>query len=607
MSINKKFSIIYSIFGFLLVLFLGLIIIFNQNREELQTSQRIRFQSYLRADELRQSSDDLTRFARTYAISADAKYETFYNRILDIRNGKAVRPDHYHRIYWDLILNEKDMKNEGRVVALRKMMEELGFTDEEFAKLKEAQDNPDALVGTEIIAMNAIKGIFAKDAFLKKRTGESDQQFAIRILHDNRYHQAKKQIMQPINEFFQLIEERTTNRVNELKNRQNYLMVAMELLVLAFALTILVSYYLIRKRIIRPIDQFVNVDRLMQKAGMGDLRLKATVESRDEIGAIMGEFNNMLNSQKSVIEQLKKTIEAINSFSSIVNQNSSESAEVQEVVVQSTQNLAGTIESLSISIEKASHASDEIYNQINQGVENTEFLEKQSAESRQQSIEGVENIKSITEKMNEISSSVAHSADLMEKMKTQSTNIDMILATIAEIADQTNLLALNAAIEAARAGSSGKGFRVVASEVSKLADQSMQSSVKIKKMIQELNLDIQNLAIAIQSNTQSVAKGREHILQTGKLFEFIHSAILNQDEIISKLAQSSDILATNNDAYKKSMQQIGKIQKISQTNVDEILQSIQQQSQSIEKISSRTEELYAVSENLTAISEEFQV
>ena len=72
------------------------------NQHELVKSQEIRYQSYLRADELRQSSDDLTRFARTYVITQDSKYKEMYRDVLAIRNGEKPRPVHYERIYWDL-------------------------------------------------------------------------------------------------------------------------------------------------------------------------------------------------------------------------------------------------------------------------------------------------------------------------------------------------------------------------------------------------------------------------------------------------------------------------------------------------------------------------
>ena len=66
-------------------------------------AQERRYESYLLADQLRQSSDDLTRLARTYVVSGDARFEEQYWAVLDIRNGKTPRPLHAERIYWDFM------------------------------------------------------------------------------------------------------------------------------------------------------------------------------------------------------------------------------------------------------------------------------------------------------------------------------------------------------------------------------------------------------------------------------------------------------------------------------------------------------------------------
>ncbi|MFA9375307.1 MAG: methyl-accepting chemotaxis protein [Lachnotalea sp.] len=54
-----------------------------------------------------------------------------------------------------------------------------------------------------------------------------------------------------------------------------------------------------------------------------------------------------------------------------------------------------------------------------------------------------------------------------------------MLGAIQSIANQSNLLALNAAIEAARVGEAGRGFSVVAGEMSNLSKTSKESAVKI--------------------------------------------------------------------------------------------------------------------------------
>lgn len=82
----------------------ALALILNQVERGVEDAQRRRYESFLLADELRQSSDDLTRFSRMYVATGDERYLRFYWNILDIRNGKISRPEGYEGVYWDLVV-----------------------------------------------------------------------------------------------------------------------------------------------------------------------------------------------------------------------------------------------------------------------------------------------------------------------------------------------------------------------------------------------------------------------------------------------------------------------------------------------------------------------
>ena len=123
---------------------IGLAIAMQQTQLEAEAAEVRRFTSYQLADELRQSSDDLTRFARTFVATGDERYEQYFRRILAIRGGEAPRPEGYEGIYWDLLAAGlgKDWP-EGPPTSLRSRMLDAGFTNEEFDKLSVAQNRSD--------------------------------------------------------------------------------------------------------------------------------------------------------------------------------------------------------------------------------------------------------------------------------------------------------------------------------------------------------------------------------------------------------------------------------------------------------------------------------
>lgn len=174
------------------------------NQAGLNGAHVNRYESYRLAHELRHSSDELTRLARTYVVTGDPVYERRYWQVLAVRNGTEPRED-------------------GRRVSLRALMERQGFTADEFACLKRAEDNSNALVTTETIAMNAIKGLFADGQGGYSRRGQPDPDLAQRIMHDDKYHADKDAIMRPIGEFEQLLDRRTAAAVTAARGRSDLL------------------------------------------------------------------------------------------------------------------------------------------------------------------------------------------------------------------------------------------------------------------------------------------------------------------------------------------------------------------------------------------------
>jgi CHASE3 domain sensor protein len=226
------------------------------NQKKVTAAGELRYQSRLLADELRQSSDDLTRLARTYVVTADKRYEEQYWAVLDIRNGKSPRPENYDRIYWDFMAaDEVKPRPDGRVIPLQQLMEELGFSAEEFAKLKEAQSNSDNLVRMETVAMNAVKGLFDDGFGQFSVKGDPNLEMARQLMHSREYHAEKARIMRPIDEFLERLDRRTSGEVQQLVQQAYRLFYTLLALVVLAVLTLVALCISIFATVVRPIPQ----------------------------------------------------------------------------------------------------------------------------------------------------------------------------------------------------------------------------------------------------------------------------------------------------------------------------------------------------------------
>ena len=199
--------------------------------KQIDRANERRYLSHALADQLRQSSDDLTRMVRTYVVTGNPIYKQSFQDILDIRNGHRRRPNNYENIYWDLALLDPHFAppEAGGGEPLLDLMRQAGFTDEEFGKLAKAKANSDALTDREFQAMKLAE------------TGGPDAQVnrmrATLMVHDDIYHKAKAAIMEPINEFYDMEEARTLGAVHHPEAMAlafRYTFIAFTLAVVAF-------------------------------------------------------------------------------------------------------------------------------------------------------------------------------------------------------------------------------------------------------------------------------------------------------------------------------------------------------------------------------------
>ena len=339
-----------------------------------------------------------------------------------------------------------------------------------------------------------------------------------------------------------------------------------------------ITIYFVVSRITSPLKRLTEVaDRI---AG-GQLDETIEIDSNDEIGRLASAFNKMT---QVIVKNLKSEIDRsdrlIQSVKEAIQQLSSSANEIMAI---SAQQSSGATQQAS-AVQEATTTSEEIAVTAKQVAENAMRVEAQAAQAGAACNNGVQVVDNAIAGMGQLKGQVQSIAEAMLELGENSQKIGGIVDIIDEISDQTNLLALNAAIEAAGAGEAGKRFSIVANEVKRLAERTVDATAQIKGLIDQIQK-------ATNSTIMLTEEGTKGVDSASTLVAKVSEALTNIIDLVEETTNAAREIKLSTQQQTTASEQMAETVAEVRDVATQVAASAEETTQSITELTSLAERL----------------
>lgn len=331
------------------------------------------------------------------------------------------------------------------------------------------------------------------------------------------------------------------------------------------------------------------------------------LKSKDEIGQIFQKSYSLQQQLIEIVSQIKEsTRELVDSSGTVASVSATTDQTLMEIS-DAMGEIATQVQTQANQTQTASDNITIIGNQVSNIMATMDELSNLTMTMSEAEKKSTEIFKQLNHSNDQTIVSIEKIAKQTETTNESAQNIKKAVELIRSIAEETDLLSLNASIEAARAGSAGLGFSVVAEHIRKLADQSRVYANEIETIIQQL-LRESNTTVEIMKEVKTNVDHQQSCLQqTKENFQSISDGINITAHNVEGIRAKTNELNESQNAIVQVIDALNSLSQDSAAVTEETSASTQDLDATVNKLAESSESLKEIAYGLDKQLEVFKL
>ncbi len=349
------------------------------------------------------------------------------------------------------------------------------------------------------------------------------------------------------------------------------------------------------------------VNHVLNMAEQGDLTHHTSIKRRDEFHILGKCINDVIDSMQKLIRKMTGTSATVSKSANVVSESS-------EILVNATRHISDAVNDIEKGVsqqaqdaENCLHQMADLADKINGLYSGTHNIEQIAGNTKTIVGSGMGIVDNLSIKAKDTSNVTKTVISDIQNLETESQAIAGIIETINGIAEQTNLLSLNASIEAARAGEFGKGFSVVATEIRKLADQSLRASNEIAKIIKKIEDQTKKTVNTAKYAQSIVASQEEALISTVNVFQDINQHVENLTDNLNQISLGVESIEHAKDDTLRAIESISATAQEAAAATQELSVTAENQLEEVHRLNSVVQQLNSDAVNLEESVKVFKI